>query len=422
MKRCLICGAAVEPVISFGRMPLANGFLREEDFRAEYFFQLALGFCERCSMAQLVENVPREKMFHAQYPFFTASSARMAEHFRAWAKQVAREHLSAPGSFVVEIGSNDGTLLQEFATAGISHLGVEPSANVAAVAQSKGVKTVCRFFDEEAARDIVHEHGQADVVLAANCFCHIHDLHTLGSGLQVLLKPKGVVIFEDPYLGDIIERVAYDQIYDEHAYYFSLASVTYWLSQHGLEIVDVQPQAVHGGSMRYVVGRRGELKPAPAVDAQRCKEAKLRLHDPETYRQSDVSVKRSRDELVELLQRLKRQGRRVVGYAATSKSTTVLNYCGISTDLIEFISDTTPMEQGMFSPGMHIPVRSEIQFRARYPDYALLFAWNHAAEISEKEHAFRQAGGHWITYLPKVEMSGEAETRAGFPVRNYVDT
>lgn len=408
MKRCPVCGSAVEPVVPLGRMPLANGFLRQEDFGTEYFFQLTLGFCEGCAMVQLLENVPREKMFHAEYPFFTASSTRMAGHFRAWAKQVAREHLSAPRSFVVEIGSNDGTLLQQFAAAGISHLGVEPSANVAGVAQSKGVKTVCRFFDEEAARDIVGEHGQADAVLAANCFCHIQDLHALAAGLQVLLKPKGVVIFEDPYLGDIVERVAYDQIYDEHAYYFSLASVAYWLSRHGFEIVDVQPQATHGGCMRYVVGRCGELNATSQVDVQRGKETALGLHCRETYRQLNVNVKRSRDELVGLLQRLKQEGRRVVGYAATSKSTTVLNYCGISTDFLEFISDTTPIKQGRFSPGMHIPVRSHKEFQARYPDYALLFAWNHGAEITEKERAFCQAGGQWITYVPQVGVLGYA--------------
>jgi len=404
MKRCPVCGSAVEPVVPLGRMPLANGFLRQEDFPSEYFFQLTLGFCEGCAMVQLVENVPREKMFHAEYPFFTASSTRMAEHFRAWAEQVARERLSAPRSFVVEIGSNDGTLLQVFATAGISHLGVEPSANVAAVAQSKGVNTVCRFFDEKAARDIVREHSEADAVLAANCFCHIQDLHTLAAGLQVLLKPKGVVIFEDPYLGDIIERVAYDQIYDEHAYYFSLASVTHWLSRHGFEIVDVQPQATHGGSMRYVVARCGELNATSQVDVQRRKETTLGLHSPETYRQLNVNVRRSRDELIELLQRLKRHATRVVGYAATSKSTTVLNYCRISTDLLEFISDTTPIKHGRFSPGMHIPVRSHKEFQAPYPDYALLFAWNHADEIIEKERAFCQAGGQWITYVPRVEV------------------
>ena len=407
MKTCPICGSTVEPVVPFGRMPLANGFLRQEDFRSEYFFDLALGFCERCAMAQLIENVPPERMFHAQYPFFTASSARMAAHFQKWAQQVTRERLSPDGSFVVEIGSNDGTFLQHFAAAGVRHLGVEPSANVAAVAQGQGIPTLCRFFDEAAAKDIVQGHGQADVVLAANCFCHIWNLHALAASLQILLKPGGAVIFEDPYMGDIIEKTAYDQIYDEHIYYFSVASVTHWLSQHGFEIVDVQPQPVHGGSMRYVVSRCGERNASPRVDAQRRKETGMGLQRPETYSQFGLRVESSRDELLRLLRGIKAEGRRVVGYAATSKSTTVLNYCGISTGLLEFISDTTPMKQGKFSPGMHIPIRSQQDFEADYPGYALLFAWNHAEEIFQKERAFEQAGGQWITYVPRVGILGK---------------
>lgn len=408
MTRCRVCNAEIEPFVSFGRMPLANGFLRPEDFATEYFFDLSFAFCTTCAMAQLVETVPREKMFHAHYPFFTASSARMTAHFQDLADDVRREHLTGPHAFVVEIGSNDGTLLRPFAERGIRHLGVEPSANVAAIARSRGVQTTSLFFDEAAARDIVREHGQADAIVAANCFCHIHDLHALASSVEILLKPRGAVIFEDPYLGDIIDTVAYDQIYDEHAYYFSVASVTAWLSRHGFELVDVQPQSVHGGSMRYVAGRHGALRVTPSVDAHRRREASRGLQHPGTFSAFNRSVTRSRDSLIRLLRDVKRDGRRVVGYAATSKSTTILNYCGISEDLVEFISDTTPLKQGRFSPGMHIPIHAPGAFAARYPDYALLFAWNHAAEIVEKERAFRNAGGRWIGYVPTVGVLGAA--------------
>jgi methylation protein EvaC len=404
MKTCPVCGSVVEPIIRFGDMPLANGFLQQEDFPSEYFFELAFGFCETCAMAQLIKNVPREKMFHSNYPFFTASSGRMAAHFQRMADEVAREWLPAGDSFVVEIGCNDGTLLQRMASLGIRHLGVEPSANVAALAQSKGVSTICRFFDLETAREISGRHGQADVVLATNCICHIQDLHSLADGLQILLKLSGVLIFEDPYLGDVIERVAYDQIYDEHAYYFSVLSLTHWFSGYGFEIVALQPQNVHGGSMRYTASRNGARQVKPEVPAQQRRELSLGLHLIETYRQFGRNVDRSSAELLRLLRRLKQDGKRVVGYAATSKSTTVLNYCGISTDLIEFVTDTTPAKQGRFSPGTHIPVYSPEKFRDRYPDYALLFAWNHAEEVINNEHGFRQAGGRWIRYVPKVEI------------------
>lgn len=404
MERCLVCSAAIQPFISFGRMPLANGFLRQEEYLKEFFFELKAAFCRECSMTQLTDHVPREMMFHDRYPFHTATSARMSWHFRELAQRIIRRVRPTPDSFVLELGSNDGTLLQHLARADVRHLGVEPSANVARVAEAKGVRTLCRFFEEETARQIVRTEGQADVVVAANCFCHIRDLHSLAAGIQLVLKPTGVVIFEDPYVADIMEKVSYDQIYDEHAYYFSVTSVANWLAKHEFEIVDVEPQSVHGGSMRYTVARRGAWGVGEAVEAQRRKETEMGLQRPGTYSEFRRRVERSRDELVGVLRRLRHEGKRVVGYGATSKSTTVLNYGRITSELVEFISDTTPMKEGMVSPGMHIPIRSHEEFVRRYPEYALLLAWNHAEEIAGKESGFRQAGGKWISYVPTVRV------------------
>ena len=405
MNRCLLCDSAIEPLVSFGRMPIANGFLSAEEFPSEHFFELGLAFCERCAMPQLAERVPRERLFHERYPFFTSSSARMALHFGDLAAQVRRDLRHEADPLVVEIGSNDGTLLQHFAAAGVRHLGVEPSANVAAAAEEKGVDSIRRFFDADVARQIARDHGQADAILAANCFCHIEDLRSLAGGIAHLLKPRGRLIFEDPYLGDIVDKVAYDQIYDEHIFYFSVLGVTAWLEPHGFEIVDVEPQDVHGGSMRYVAARRAVMPAASAVQAQRQRELASGLHRAQTYGRFRCNVERSRAELLALLRRLKQEGKRVVGYGATSKSTTVLNYCGIGPDLVEFISDTTPIKQEKFSPGMHIPVRPDSEFRRRFPDYALLFAWNHSVEIMAKEIDFGRSGGRWITYVPRVEVA-----------------
>jgi methylation protein EvaC len=385
-------------------MPLANGFLRSDDFPIEYFFNLGAAFCEQCAMPQLVHGVPRERMFNDSYPFFTASSATMAAHFEKLAAQIARSCLAQPDPFVVEIGSNDGTLLRHIAEAGIRHMGVEPSANVAAIAEKKGVRSICRFFDDDAAREIVRDHGQADAVLAANCFCHIQDLHGLAVGLDRLLKPRGLLVFEDPYLGNIIENTAYDQIYDEHMFYFSVTGVARWLGRHGFEVIDAAPQPVHGGSMRYTVGRHGAWPANASIETWLREEARSGLQLPDTYDRFRGRVEKSRDALVGLLRDLKRNGKRVAGYGATSKSTTVLNYCGITPDLIEFISDTTPLKVGKFSPGAHIPVRPHSEFVSRYPDSAVLFAWNHAAEILPKEGGFRRAGGRWIVYVPEVKV------------------
>ena len=404
MNTCLICTETIEPFMSFGRMPIANGFLSPSQFADEYFFELQVAFCPVCGMVQLLEQVPPEKMFHENYAFFSSTSAGMAIHFKELADLIIRDYLKSPDPFVVEIGSNDGITLQHFANAGIRHLGIEPSLNVAQAAMDKGVQTLCRFFDEEVAREILSKHGQADVFLGSNVMCHIPDLHSVFAGIKILLKPNGRLIFEDPYLGDIVEKTSYDQIYDEHVFYFSVKSISHLAEQHGLEVINLMPQGVHGGSMRYEVAHKGNRSVAEAVGRQKAKEEVLGLHRPETYHRLRRNIERSRDDLMGLLHDLRQQGKRVIGYGATSKSTMVTNYCGITPDLVEFISDTTPIKQGKFSPGAHIPVRPYEDFVADYPDYALLFAWNHAAEIMAKEQDFRQAGGQWLVYVPRVEV------------------
>jgi len=404
MTACLVCQNDVEPFISFGRMPIANGFLTAEQFPKEYFFELKVGFCPNCKVVQLLELVDETKMFHENYAFFSSTSVRMAQHFKEFAGDVMASYLGPDDPFVVEIGSNDGIMLQYFKEAGIRHLGIEPSANVADVARSKGINTISKFFNADVAGDVVAEYGQADAFLSANCMCHIPYLDSIAEGIALLLKPEGVLAFEDPYLGDIIAKTSYDQMYDEHVYYFSLTSVSSIFARAGLELVDAVPQDVHGGSMRYVLTRKGVRPVSAAVGELMEKERQLGLDTPETFDRYRRNVEKSRDELMALLKDLKAAGQRVVGYAATSKSTTVTNYCGITPDLVEYISDTTPIKQGKFSPGAHIPVRPHGDFEADYPPYALLFGWNHAKEIMAKEGAFRDAGGRWIVYVPEVKV------------------
>ena len=403
MSRCLICDKSIEPFMSFGQMPIANGFLLPEEFSNEYFFELKVGFCPNCTMVQLTELVDREKMFHENYAYFSSISVRMAEHFKAFATAVKSCFVSSD-PFVVEIGSNDGIMLQHFASDNIRHLGVEPSTNVAQAAIDKGINTICNFFDEEVALRIREEYGLADVILGANVMCHIPYLHLIAKGVDKLLSPDGSLIFEDPYLGDIIEKTSYDQIYDEHAFYFSVSSISYLFQQHNMEVVDIEPQDTHGGSMRYTIKRKGAGGTSEAVLKQMNWEKSIGLNKVETFNQLRKNIERSRSDLVGLLKSLKDQGKRVVGYGATSKSTTVLNYCDIGPDLIDFISDTTPNKQGKFTPGMHIPVKPYKTFVEKYPDYALLFAWNHGKEIIAKEQEFMKKRGKFIGYVPSVKV------------------
>jgi len=404
MTKCLISGAETETFMSFGKMPIANGFLTPEQYNSEHFFELKVGFCPESKMVQLTELVEQERMFHENYAFFSSTSTRMVQHFKAFSDYARQRFAGSRDPFVVEIGSNDGILLQNFAQAGIRHLGIEPSANVAEVARSKGINTISKFFDEKLAEEIISEHGQADAFMGANVMCHIPYMHSVVAGIKLLLKPKGVLIFEDPYLGDIIQKTSYDQIYDEHAFYFSVASVGYVMEKHGLEIIDVLPQNVHGGSMRYVISHTGAHPVSANVAGQLAKEDALGLRKIETYRTFKKNVERSRDKLMTLLRDLKKQEKRVAAYGATSKSTTVTNYCGITPDLVEYISDTTPIKQGKFSPGAHIPVKAYQEFASRPPEYALLFAWNHGEEIMAKETEFRAKGGKFILYVPDVQV------------------
>jgi methylation protein EvaC len=403
--KCLIDGGPTDTFLSFGRMPIANGFLTREEIAHEYFFELKVGFCPSSKMVELTELVDRERMFHDNYAFFSSTSTRMAEHFKAFAAWV-REHYLAGGAdpFVVELGSNDGIMLQHFARAGVRHLGVEPSANVAQVARDKGIRSVSRFFDEDLAAAIVAEDGQADALLGANVMCHIPYLHSVFRGAKQLLKPSGVLVFEDPYLGDIVEKASYDQIYDEHAFYFSASSVEKLSAMHELELLDVLRQPTHGGSMRYVIGHAGARPVSPRVTAALAAERELGLAEASTYARLRERVEKSRTDLMALLHELKSAGKRVAAYGATSKSTTVTNYCGITPDLVSFVSDTTPIKQGKLTPGAHLPVVPYERFKAEPPDYTLLFAWNHADEILEKERAYRAGGGRFILYVPEVHV------------------
>jgi methylation protein EvaC len=404
MKPCLICELPIEPFLSFGKMPIANGFLSADQFADEYFFELKVAFCENCRMVQLAELVDRERMFHEHYAFFSSTSTRMAQHFQQFASWIRDTYLKKNDPFVVEIGSNDGIMLKHFADAGVRHLGIEPSANVAEVSRQKGVRTVSLFFDEDLAAGILGQNGPADAFLGANVMCHIPYIHSVFAGVQKLLAPRGVLAFEDPYLGDIVEKTSYDQIYDEHAFYFSAQSISFLAAMHELELIDVLPQKVHGGSMRYVLSHKGAYPVSESVGRLLEKEAALGLGGRETFQRLRKNVETSRDQLRDMLEELSRGGRRVAGYAATSKSTTVTNYCGLDSRLVEFISDTTPVKQGKFSPGAHIPIRPYEEFKTNYPDYGLLFGWNHAEEIMAKEQAFTDAGGKWIVYVPKVQV------------------
>ena len=402
VQTCRVCDELLVEVIDFGKQPLGNGFLSSENFDTEYFFHMRAGFCEISKMFQLIEQPSPELMFHDKYAFYSSTSKHMQDHFKTFADSLMDSGYLDNNPLIVELGCNDGILLKNFVSKGFRTLGIEPSENVAKVANSHGIETIVEFFDEKLADDIVRKYGTVDAFLSANVMCHIPDINSVASGIKKLLKPTGVLMFEDPYLGSVFEKCSYDQLYDEHVFLFSALSVEYLFNQHGLELIDVIPQETQGGSMRYVLAHKGAYIPKDSVRKQIEFEVSLGLDKTKTYYELADRIVKSKEDLVNLLKSLKNSGHRIVGYAATSKSTTILNYCGIGPDLIEYICDTTPIKQGKYSPGVHIPVVPHSVFEHDNAKYAFLFAWNHSKEIRQKEGAYVNSGGVFITHIPKV--------------------
>ena len=408
MTKCKICNNKTRAIISFGKMPIANGFVKKPSSK-EFVFTLKVVFCPVCYMIQLGETVPPKKMFHEHYQFFSSTSHGMEEHFRKQADHIKQLIKNKKNPFVVEIGSNDGIMIKHIAAANIKHLGVEPSSNVAEVSKKYGVNVTSVFFNKMAAKEIEKKYGKADIICGSNVICHIENINSVFEGVAQLLADDGLFFFEEPYIYDIIKNNSFDQIYDEHVYYYSGLSVSNLAKKHGLELVDMKHQGVHGGSMRYYIKIRHQTIPgknqiSPAVKKFITFEKKLKLNRINGYLGFKKKVDEICSDLKRLLTKLKSQEQRVVGYAATSKSTTLLNYAKIGPDLIEYISDTTPSKIGLITPGSHIPIKSYEYFSKNHPNYTLLFAYNHKKEIFAKESEYCKKGGKFIIYFPKVTI------------------
>jgi methylation protein EvaC len=326
---CRICRGTVQEFFDFGCQPVSNAFLPPERAGSETYYRLSIGSCSRCRMVQQRDEVPRDRMFHSDYPYRSSESQAMARHFERAATRLLGSELAGPDPFAVEIGCNDGIMLGTISRAGVRHLGVDPATGAAATAAAKGVRVRNTFFDAESAAEIRAADGTADVIFSANTVSHIPYLDSVLHGVDELLAPDGALVIEDRYLGDIIENEYFDQIYDEHFYLFSGHSVAHLADRFGFELVGADRLPVHGGSVRYTIARAGAREPDPSVDRLLAWERDRDLTDPRRLAEFAAGVQRIRDDLVALLEELRADGRTVVGYGATSKSATVTNYCGI---------------------------------------------------------------------------------------------
>lgn len=405
MKDCLVCGEPVFVFLDFGQQPIANGFLDKDQFESEYFFKMQVSFCKNCAAVQLLEQPDKEQMFHENYAFFSSTSNHMIEHFGNFSNTVKKIVSDKGSPLIIEIGCNDGIFLQNFVGTHHRHIGVEPSQNVAKAASERGLNIVTKFFDQTLADEIIGTQGYADVIVSANVICHIPYINEVFKGIKKLLAKDGVFVFEDPYAGDVIQKNSFDQIYDEHTFLFSTHSVCHLAKLHRLKVHHVERQNTHGGSMRYFLSHSGQRDVFDSVAKQLEIERQLGLDQLDCYLNFSKNVQQVGRDLKALLVKLKSEGKTVIAYGATSKSTTVTNFFGITANDIDFICDTTPTKQFKFSPGAHIPVLPHDEFLNADKDYVLLFAWNHAKEImaKEKDH-MTQSNAKWIVYVPEVRV------------------
>jgi SAM-dependent methyltransferase len=404
---CRSCGSArLSLVLSLGTTPLANSLLTADDLnRPEPRFPLDLVFCENCSLVQITETVPPEQLFRS-YLYFSSFSETMLAHARELSARFRRELSLGAASLVVEVASNDGYLLQYYKQAGIPVLGIEPAENVAKVAvEQRGIPTLSEFFGAGLARALATEGKRADLLHANNVLAHVADLPGFVEGIREVLADEGVAALEFPYLGEMIARCEFDTIYHEHLCYFSLGALVHLFERTGLKAIDVEAIPIHGGSLLLTVARATSKRaPQPSVAALLNEEQARGMNSLDFYRGFARQVTTLKDELRGLLSRLKREGGRIAAYGAAAKGSTLLNTFGIDTETVDFVVDRNPHKQGLFMPGVRIPIGPPTLLVEKMPSFALLLTWNFAEEILSQQAEYRNKGGRFIVPLPVVRV------------------
>ena len=409
---CRVCGQiGLNPILSLGETPLANALLREDQLaEGESTWPLDLAWCPDCSLAQITETVPPEILFR-EYAYFSSFSDTMVAHARSIADRLRETRKLGSDSLAVEIASNDGYLLQWYHKAGIPVLGIEPAQNIARVAESeRGIRTIGEFFDRDLAERLAKSGQRADVIHANNVLAHVADLNGVVAGFSTLLKPNGVVVVEAPYVKDLLDHVEFDTIYHEHLCYFSLTALTRLFQQHGLTIVDVERLEIHGGSLRIfavhtnsVEGQQNSTVQPSVV--RLLSEESTWVRDARFYESFGERVESLRQELVGLLDSLKADGKRIAVYGASAKGSTLLNYFGIGSELLDFVVDRSTVKQGFYTPGTRLKICDPSRLVDEQPDYCLLLTWNFAEEVLKQQSEYRQRGGKFIIPIPEVRVA-----------------
>ena len=398
---CRSCGSTQLSIfLSLGDLPLSDGFLEARQLvDNEPRYPLDVAFCATCSLVQILETVPPEELFGADYPYFSSFTDTLLRHSEANVKERIAERKLGSGSLVVELASNDGYLLQYYKAGGVPVLGIDPAPGPVAAARAKGIDTLEAFFGVEFAKKLAADGRRADVIHANNVLAHVADTNGFVEGIATLLKDDGVAVIECPYVKDLIEHGEFDTIYHEHLCYFSVTALRALFSRHGLYIARVVPLSIHGGSLRVFVEKQN--RPEQSVHDYIESEQRLGLDRLDYYADFSNRVSQIRTELNELLQGLKEKKARIVGYGAAAKGTIMLNYVGIGQETLDFVVDRNIHKQGRFIPGVRLPIAAPERVLAEQPDYVLILPWNFKDEIMAQQAEYRRRGGKFIVPVPR---------------------
>ena len=404
---CRFCQSPLhDTVVDLGMSPLCESYLPADRLNVmEPFYPLHVYVCRECWLVQLEQYVSAEHIF-TEYAYFSSFADSWVQHARDYTEKMIDRFGYGPSSHVIELASNDGYLLQWFVKAGVPALGIEPAANVAAAAEERGVPTLVRFFGVELAEELAADGRRADLLLGNNVLAQVPDLNDFVAGMKIALAPGGVLTMEFPHVLRLIDENQFDTIYHEHFGYFSAHTTRTIFRHHGLELFDVEEIPTPGGSLRvYARHQEDDNKPVEAaVGALLAREEAFGLTDLNRYERFSAQVEATKHAIVELLIGLKREGKRVAGYGAPGKGNTLLNYCGIRTDLLEFTVDRNPYKQGMFLPGTHIPILAPEEIERRRPDYLFILPWNFRDEIMTQMSGIRDWGGRFIVPIPSPRI------------------
>jgi 2-polyprenyl-3-methyl-5-hydroxy-6-metoxy-1,4-benzoquinol methylase len=404
---CRLCGAPLRQTFAdLGVSPLSNSFLLADQLnRMEPFYPLHARVCEVCFLVQLEEFEQPESIF-SEYAYFSSYSESWLQHVRAYADRISERFRLTERSLVVEVASNDGYLLQYFVQKGIPVLGVEPAQNVAAVARKNGIQTVTRFFGEQTASDLSAEGHKASLIVANNVLAHVPDVNGFVKGLKLLLKPAGIITVEFPHLLRLIEGGQFDTIYHEHFSYFSFCTAATLFERHDLSIFDVEELPTHGGSLRLYISHAAhpEFQPSASVGELRQAEIVAGIQDLGKYAGFEKKVRKSKRNLLQFLLDAKNGGKTIVGYGAPAKGNTLLNYCGVGVDFLDYTVDLNPHKQNHFLPGTHIPIHAPEMIRKTRPDYVVILPWNLRDEIISQLSDIREWGGRLVVPIPTLEV------------------